>query len=93
VKPSGPASLPWAIPSEGTAPFLTTLDGSNSYDRDGYIVKWEWDFESDGVYDFESTTESTTTANYPQQGTYNATLRVTDDDGLTDVASVQIIAL
>ena len=27
------------------------LDGSNSEDTDGTIVKYEWDFENDGVYD------------------------------------------
>jgi len=93
VKPSGPSAQPYAYPSQGPAPLATNLDGSGSYDLDGFIVKWEWDFESDGVYDYESDTNPVATTTYSFPGTYNPTLRVTDDDGLTDVASVQVVAL
>ena len=93
VKPSGPAAVPAAIPSNGQAPLAVDLDGSGSYDRDGFIMLWEWDFESDGVWDYESEDNPVATTTYMEQGTYNATLRVTDDDGLTNVASIQIVAL
>jgi PKD repeat protein/predicted small lipoprotein YifL len=93
VKPSGPSSQPLAYPNQGPAPHNVTLDGNSSYDNDGYVVKWEWDFEPDGVYDFESDTTGITTFMYEFPGTYNPTLRVTDDDGFTDEASVQVIAL
>jgi len=93
VKPSGPSAQPYAFPNVGTAPLLTSLDGSQSFDLDGSIVLYEWDFESDGIWDYESDTVPSTTNTYDFQGTYNATLRVTDTDGLTDVASVQVIAL
>jgi PKD repeat protein len=93
VKPSGPAAIPAAIPSNGPAPLVVDLDGSGSYDRDGYVVLYEWDFESDGVWDYESADNPVATATYNDRGTYDATLRVTDDDGLTDVASVQIVAM
>jgi len=92
VKPSGPVAVPVALPAVGNAPLSVTLDGSSSYDNDGYVVLYEWDMESDGVYDHESETDPTYAAEY-SQGTHNATLRVTDDDGLESVASVQIIAL
>jgi PKD repeat protein len=93
VKTPGPAAWPLVDPTEGHAPLLVTLDGSGSYDLDGKIVKWEWDFTSDGVYDYESTTEPNTEFTYETQGTYNPTLRVTDDDGHTDVASSQVVVL
>ncbi len=93
VKASGPSAQAYAIPAQGTAPLATSLDGSGSYDIDGYVVKWEWDFEPDGVYDYESDTEPSVDHTYSGVGTYNPTLRVTDDDGLTDVASVQVIAM
>ena len=93
VLPSGPAAYTSVWPTAGNAPLDVELDGSGSYDLDGYIVLYEWDFESDGVYDYESATEGSTTTTYFSQGTYNATLRVTDDDGFTDVASVQVVAL
>ena len=55
------------------------FDGSFSYDRDGEIISYEWDF-GDG------TTENGETAihKYCEIGTYNVTLTVTDDDGLKD---------
>jgi len=91
VKSSGPHAVPAAIPSSGSAPLSVSLDGSGSYDQDGYIVLWEWDFESDGVWDYESEDNPVAATQYSEQGTYNATLRVTDGDGLTDVASIKII--
>ncbi len=93
VKLSGPSAQPAAFPAQGYAPLVVTLDGSGSFDLDGDIVLYEWDFNSNGVYDYESEDIPTATANYQNPGTYNATLRVTDDDGFTDEASVQIIAL
>ena len=91
VRPSGPIAVASAQPAEGNAPLTVTLNGAASHDLDGFVVKYEWDFTSDGVYDYTSTTSGVTTAQYTQVGTYNATLRVTDDDGLIDVSSVQII--
>ena len=68
----------------GTTSVAMTLDGSSSYDIDGTIVLYEWDFESDGVYDFSSATSAVTSYAYTVLGVYTATLRVTDDGGLTD---------
>ncbi len=92
VKPSGPIAIAMAIPDKGTAPFPCKLDGSLSVDSDGEIVLWEWDQESDGVWDYESDEDPSVVVDYLEPGTFNATLRVTDDDGLTAVTSVQIIA-
>jgi PKD repeat protein len=91
VKPSGPVAVPYAFPDKGTAPFTTTLDPTYSYDLDGEIVYWEWDIESDGVYDYESATNPKYSPTYEYPGTYNATLRVTDNDDFQATASVQII--
>ena len=56
-------------------------------DPDGYIALYEWDFESDGVYDWNSTESGDTTHTYDTPGNYTATLRVTDDDGAQDTDS------
>jgi len=60
------------------------FDGSNSYDPDGYIVKYEWDF---GVT-WESATATGVSPTYtytstPPSGYYNVVLTVTDNDGYT----------
>lgn len=43
------------------------------------IAKYEWDFNSDDVWDYESDRSGDTTWVYPDPGIYTAILRVTDD--------------
>jgi len=71
----------------------TTLNGLGS-DSDGTIVKYEWDFESDGVYDWNGTGSGVILHTYDKAGFYYAKLRVTDDEGATDteVCEVTVIA-
>jgi len=59
-----------------------SFDASTSYDPDGTIVSYEWDF-GDGA----TATGKTTTHAYTTAGTYTVTLTVTDNDGLTDTAT------
>ena len=59
------------------------FDGTGT-DSDGSIVKYEWDFNGDGIYDWEETTSGTPTHVYNTPGKYYAKLRVTDNDGATD---------
>jgi hypothetical protein len=66
---------------------LITFDPSGSSDPDGEIILYEWDWESDGVYDEAYETPEIVTHSYSTAGTYVVTLRVTDDDGFTDMAS------
>ncbi|MDM8566251.1 PKD domain-containing protein [Candidatus Halobeggiatoa sp. HSG11] len=64
-------------PTEGNAPLTVNLDGSSSYDSDGTIVNYVWSVDGkqiDGVK---------TEVNFNKTGTYEITLTVTDDDGLT----------
>ena len=56
-----------------------TFDGSGSYDTDGTIVSYAWDF-GDGQFG----SGVTTTHSYDYSGTYTVTLTVTDEDEATD---------
>jgi len=58
----------------------TTFDASASYDTYGSIVKYEWDWNNDGVYD-ESHTTPTAVHMWTQPGGYLVTLRITDNVG------------
>jgi len=71
-----------------------TFDASSSYDPDGTIVLYEWDWDNDGIYD-ENTTSPTITHTWSSEFTGMVRLRVTDNDGLTgiDTASVEIKAI
>ena len=53
---------------------------STSYDIDGYITLWEWDFNRDGTID--ATTENATWT-YTEYGKYTVRLVVTDNASLT----------
>jgi len=59
------------------------FDDDGSYDPDGgSIVKYEWDWENDGVFDEEGASASHA---WDTAGTYFVQLRVTDNEGDTDV--------
>jgi len=78
-------------PYSGEVGLPVTLDASGSYDPDGVIVSYEWDYNGDGEYDQVT---SSPQMSYTWDTAYNGsvTLRVTDDDGLTatDTAIVAI---
>jgi len=65
-----------------------TFDASDSYDPDGTIVDYTWDF-GDG------TTGSGMTINhtYTRAGVYIVTLTVTDDKGLSNTATATVIVV
>jgi hypothetical protein len=60
-----------------------TFDASTSYDPDGQIVQYRWDFGDGAVV---TLTSSTTTYSYPADGNYTVELTVTDNSGATGVA-------
>lgn len=64
-------------PYVGAAGTQFTFDGSGSYGIESDIVKWEWDFDSDGTTDL---TTDTPEADYSYPGSYEglASLKVTD---------------
>ncbi|MCH7471456.1 PKD domain-containing protein [bacterium] len=76
----------------GNAPFTVQFDASDSADLDGDIVQYEWDWESDGTYDENTGATPTASHAYDEAWEYMATVRVTDDDGADDTASVSIVA-
>jgi PKD repeat protein len=74
-------------PYSGTEGLPISFDGSGSYDPDGTIVSWFWDF-GDG----ESSADPNPTHAYAQDGIYSVSLNVTDDGDATaeDTASVVV---
>jgi hypothetical protein len=89
VYQSVPVAVGTATPNPALANWPVTLSGSQSYHQDAgkQIVKWEWDFESDGFYDAVGVTAQKA---WPVLNTYPVTLRVTDNLGATATTIVYV---
>lgn len=86
------ASLPLANaggPYSGTVGQPILFDGSGSYDPDGNITLYEWDFDNDGIFDFSSSS-ATTTHVYNAPYTGLVMLRVTDNSGNTATSTASV---
>jgi hypothetical protein len=56
-----------------------------------YIIRYEWDFDGDGRFDWHSNLTGQTYHTYNATGTYYAKLRVYDDNNITSIDSVKVI--
>ena len=94
--PSGPrvagqpyASVAGTFPdSVALAPAKVIFRSDKSWDADGMITNVHWDF-GDGA----TSTDFNPTHTYSAVGTYQVTLTVTDNDGLTDSESLPITVI
>ncbi len=85
-----PVAIAQAWPLGGDAPLEVTFLSKNSYSPNGAIVKYEWDFETDGTYDWESDVPTNATHTY-EGGLWKATLRVTDEAGVVGTAETALV--
>jgi hypothetical protein len=75
------ASFTWT-PAQPIPNHPVTFNASSSYDPDGTITQYAWDWNQDGVYD-ETHPTPTATTQWTTGGTYNITLKVTDNQNNT----------
>jgi hypothetical protein len=68
------------------------IDTSGCTDPDNDIVKYEWDFEGDGTFDYDNGLYSGGDINYTLPGNFTPTLRITDSGGRQAMASLDLIA-
>ncbi|MHB1137551.1 MAG: PKD domain-containing protein [Microthrixaceae bacterium] len=73
--------------ASGNAPFAVSFSGSGSSDPDGTITDYAWDFGNG-----ETATGEAASTTYATEGSYTATLTVTDDKGETGTAT-QVITV
>jgi|GEM_PF-1169531 len=88
--PIGGLPLP-SFTHSPSIPFVNetvTFDASASYDPDGTIVDYMWDF-GDGTTGNGSIVNHT----YTRAGVYTVTLTVTDDEGLSNTATTSVIVV
>ncbi|KPK87371.1 hypothetical protein AMJ80_12180 [bacterium SM23_31] len=81
-------------PSSGTVDTVFTFDASGSTDNETPIyLRFRWDWENDGVFDTELSTNPVATHQYPDSGLYSIKLFVADPGGLTDTVSQSLEVL
>ena len=81
-----PVAVASGDPTTGEAPLTVDFDGSLSYDNDGMVGLYSWDFGDN------TATETGDSAKHTYaSGTYTATLTVTDEEGATSTDTVSII--
>ena len=83
-----PVAVASATPMSGAAPLAVTFTDGRSYDPDGSIASYSWNF-GDGTALDPGTNPSHV---YLSKGTYTAVLTVTDRTGFSDTASLVITA-
>src|SRR4029450_1508542 len=83
-----PTAVATATPTNGPVPLTVSFDGTGSSDPEGRPLSYSWDLNGDGT--FGDATGSTASYTYTTAGVYHPSLRVTDDQGASDAASVTI---
>ena len=81
-----PVARATATPTEGAAPLLVQLDGSASFDTDGTIATYAWNWAGGSM------TGAKTSATFPA-GTYKVTLTVIDQQGGAGTTVVDVRSL
>ena len=74
-----------ADPEAGALPLTVSFDATSSFDTDGSIVTYNWDF-GDGNNGNGATSSHT----YTEEGIFTARLTVTDNEGLTGTTETNI---
>lgn len=83
-----PTALASANVTSGQAPLAVQFSSAGSYDDDGSIVAYDWDF-GDGT----GSTSPNPSKTYSVAGVYHPSLVVIDDDGLASAASALTITV
>ena len=67
------------------------FNASDSYDPDGYIKLYEWDWDNDGEYDYKNYTSPIATHIFEDAGYYPVTLRVHDNNFTINTTTKTVI--
>ena len=82
----GPTAIATATPLQGSPPLQVTFDASGSEPgQPGDTLVYAWDLDGDGLYDDSTLVSPEYT--YAALGSYTASLRVTDNHGVSTLSS------
>lgn len=87
-QPQPPVALFDYLPKPVFVGNVTTFNGSTSYDLDGSVVNWAWNFG-----ELPLASGPIVTHTYASPGNYTVTLTITDDEGLPNSTSKVVRAI
>jgi glucose/arabinose dehydrogenase len=85
-----PTAVMTANPTNGPVPLTVSFNSAGSSDPEGRPLTYSWDLNGDGT--FGDATGATASYTYTASGVYHPSLRVTDDQGASDTATVTVTA-
>ena len=77
-------------PSNGYVNETIIFSAHYSYDPDGEIIGYRWDFNNDGIYETDWIEDILVTSTYFQEDDYTVKLQVIDDENATSIAFYSI---
>ncbi len=69
---------------------ITPVELSGMAVDDGEVIRYDWDFEGDGVFDWSSPVVRSVNHTYSELGIFTAVLKATDDQGAVGVATLTV---
>lgn len=87
-----PAAAITYSPASGDAYTTFTFSGSNSTDTESALSRllFRWDFQGDGTWDTDRSSDPSSEWSFSSKGSYSVTLEVLDPGGLADTTSVSL---
>jgi glucose/arabinose dehydrogenase/PKD repeat protein len=83
-----PVAKAAASPAAGRTPLTVNFSSAGTNDADGDKLTYAWDFDADGTVD---SSQANPTYTYTKNGTYRATLKVTDRTGRSGTAEAIVL--
>ncbi len=78
-------------PLTGNAPLSVSFSSTATDPQDKGFALYEWDFDGDGVYDYNSTASAATSFTYVEAGAFYPRIKVTTTDGRTTYDALEVI--
>jgi hypothetical protein len=90
AEPQPPVAAFSAQPNPAITDLPVQFDAAAAKDSDGSIVKYEWDLDGNGSFETDTGATAAAARTYSFASTLQTRLRVTDDSGMTDTATVPV---
>jgi len=78
-------------PLTGNAPLGVSFSATATDPQDKGFALYEWDFDGDGTYDYNSTASAVTSFTYLEAGAFYPRIKVTTTDGRTTYDALEVI--